>query len=91
MITYKHFPPDAILEAKNYYFDEAVKHVNADHKRQALDFLIYFDVYRDTCMTENKKRKPNKDGCIEMWLRHNLNRVEAMLERYFKLKELDRL
>lgn len=90
MITYKPYPQEQILEAKNYYFDEAVKHKNSDHKRQALDFLIYFDVYEDACKTETKRRDPKKSS-EEYWLRHNLNRVEGMLERYFKLKKLNRL
>lgn len=91
MITYKHFTQEQMLEAKNYYFDEAMKHVNRDHKTQALDFLIYFDVYTEACKTENKKRRADKGNCIELWLRHNLNRVEGMVERYFKLKSKGRL
>lgn len=88
MINYKHFPPDAILEAKNYYFEEAVKHVSRDLRAQAVGFLKYFDDYSDIVSNAPRQRKVKNE---ESWIRHNLNRVEAMLERYFKLKELDRL
>lgn len=88
MITYKHFPPDAILEAKNYYFDEAQRNVSRDHKTQALEFVKYFDMYRDT-IADPPMRKTIRNE--ESWVRHNLNRVEGMIERYFRLKELDRL
>jgi hypothetical protein len=88
MISYKHFPPEQILEAKNYYFDEAQRHISRDHKQQAIDFVKYFDLYRDTIADPPKRRKIQSD---ESWVRHNLNRVEAMIERYFILKEKKRL
>lgn len=88
MITYKHFSPDKILEAKNYYFDEATKHVSRDLRSQAVGFLSYFDMYRDVIADKPKRKKIKNE---ESWVRHNLNRVEAMIERYFRLKELDRL
>lgn len=90
MITYAQFTTEQILEAKNYYYDEAIKHTNRDHYRQAIDFLVYFDVYEDACKTETKRRDPKKSA-EEYWLRHNLNRVEGMLERYFILKAKGRL
>lgn len=88
MINYKHFEPDKILEAKNYYFDQALLHVSRDHKQQAIDFVKYFDMYRDTIADPPKRKKIKNE---ESWVRHNLNRVEAMIERYFILKEKNRL
>lgn len=88
MINYKHFPPDKILEAKNYYFDEATKNVSRDHKTQAIEFVKYFDMYGEIISDTPRKRAVQNE---ESWVRHNLNRVEGMIERYFRLKELGRL
>ena len=88
MINYKHFEPEQILEAKNYYFDEAQRHVSRDHKQQAIDFVKYFDMYRDVIADKPRRRKIKRE---ESWYRHNLNRVEAMIKRYFILKEKNRL
>jgi hypothetical protein len=90
MTHYTQYTPEQILEAKNYYYDEALKHTNRDHKHQALELLVYFDVYEDASKSEGKKRDPKKSP-EEYWLRHNLNRIEGMLERYFILKAKGRL
>lgn len=86
---HKRYTEAEIIEAKNYYFDDAMKMANNNHSDLARDFLINFDRYRDECMAAPKRR--GKADNMEMWLRHNLNRVEGMLERYFKLKEMGRL
>lgn len=79
-----------ILEAKNYYFDEAMKMQHSYHRENAVKFLEFFNHYfaiQEGASIEDLIKRDTE----YLWARNNINRVEQKLETYFKLRELNRL
>lgn len=74
---YKAFTKDQVLEAKEHYTKEAHNKTRSDLRAHALQIVAYFDEYPD--------RLDQYDNA-----RHYKNRIEGMIERYFKCKEKER-
>lgn len=71
------FTPEQVKEAKEYY-RKVAKEKLGGKKQSALKVLVYFDHYPNAYGDYHNKKQ-------------NLLRVQSMLERYFKMKELGRL
>lgn len=76
----KQFTQDEILEAKEYYRQEAEREVRGDMRMHALEALAHFDRYRDGEIVSS-----------DFNFRQNLIRVEMKIETYLRLKEMGRL
>jgi len=85
------FTREQIIEAKNYYYDDALKITHSYQQKCAIDFLRFFNIFYDI-----QEGQASMEDYIEadnkyLWVRNNLNRVEQKIHNYFKLKELGRL